>query len=220
MQPFIAQLREQLQRSASAERKPGMEAYLKDQFTCLGVDTTTRRNIFKHHVRTVKMPSYDELALVIREMYALERELQYCAIELGSLYKKAWTPDLITTIESCILKDSWWDSVDHIASEWLGPYFKKFPGEIKKVTGRWNRSRNIWLQRSSIMFQKQYRQQTDKDLLSKYILHCAGSKAFFIQKAIGWSLRELSKTDADWVRQFVEANELKPLSKREALKNI
>jgi 3-methyladenine DNA glycosylase AlkD len=99
-------------------------------------------------------------------MWNLEREIQYCAVELGALYKKEWTEDFITTVEACIMSGSWWDTVDHIASEWTGPYFKKFPGQTRKITGRWNRSNNIWLQRSSIMFQKKYRDQTDVTLLS------------------------------------------------------
>jgi 3-methyladenine DNA glycosylase AlkD len=70
------------------------------------------------------------------------------------------------------------------------------------------------------MFQKQYKKETDTVLLSKYILKHNKSKEFFIQKAIGWALREYSKTDAAWVTQFVKQHELLALSKREALKRI
>jgi 3-methyladenine DNA glycosylase AlkD len=88
------------------------------------------------------------------------------------------------------------------------------------MTKKWNQSDNLWLQRSSIMFQKAYREKTDTGLLSEYINHCKGSGEFFIQKAIGWSLREYAKTDPKWVRSFVQKNQLPALSKREALKNI
>jgi 3-methyladenine DNA glycosylase AlkD len=70
------------------------------------------------------------------------------------------------------------------------------------------------------MFQKSYKKNTDATLLSKYILNCNHSKEFFIQKAIGWALREYSKTNPAWVLDFVENNNLAPLSKREALKRI
>ena len=123
-------------------------------------------------------------------------------------------------MEYCLLNKSWWDTVDCIASEWLGPYFKMFPEKIQSVTLSWNTSSNKWLQRSSIMFQKAYKKNTDTELLVKYILHCSKSKDFFIQKAIGWALREYSKTDSEWVKQFVNKNELATLSKREALKRI
>ena len=123
-------------------------------------------------------------------------------------------------MEYCIVHKSWWDSVDHLAGYCLGPYFKLFPHQLPAVTDRWNESDNMWLQRSSIMFQKAYKKETDVALLKKYILHCKDSKEFFIRKAIGWALREYSKTDPDWVIKFVERHPLSPLSKREALKRI
>ena len=122
--------------------------------------------------------------------------------------------------EEMIKQKSWWDSVDHIATWILGPYFQKYPNQIKDVTFKWNQSENFWLQRSSIMFQKSYRSKTDTKLLTDYILHCAGSKEFFIQKAIGWALREYAKTNPDWVKKFVKTNELPVLSRREALKHF
>ena len=221
MKSYAKQLREKLIVHATNERRSGAEAYMRNQFVFLGIDTNTRRQIFKAFVsNSEKNPTYEQLSTIIKEMWNLERELQYCAVELAALYKEEWKEDFIEMIEFCIVTNSWWDAVDHIASEWTGPYFKKFPSQIKKITTRWNRSQNIWLQRSSIMFQKQYRSQTDTVLLSKYILHCAASNEFFIQKAIGWALREFAKSNPEWVRVFVEENTLKPLSRREALKNL
>lgn len=176
--------------------------------------------MFKEVVASCPMPLFEIVPGIIKEMWSLERELQYCAVELAVLYKNQWQEDFINTIEACIISKSWWDTVDHIASEWAGTYFKLFPGKIKNVTGKWNQSGNIWLQRTSIIFQKKYREKTDTGLLSKYIMNCAASNEFFIQKAIGWALREYARTDAGWVKQFVDATPLKPLSRREALKHI
>lgn len=217
---IITPLRHKLQQAATPEKKAGMEAYMRNQFTFIGVDTVPRRAIFKAWINATDLPDYDDLPAVVKALWQMERELQYCAIELAALYKKEWTEDFASTMEHCIVTNSWWDTVDAIASEWTGPYFKRFPLQIKKITGKWNRSKNMWLQRSSIMFQKQYRKETDTALLAKYILDCASSNEFFIQKSIGWALRELGKTNPIWVRDFVAANELKPLSKREALKNL
>ena len=97
---------------------------------------------------------------------------------------------------------------------------KKFPGQIKIVTGAWNRSDSFWLQRSSLLFQKNYKAALIKELLTAYILHLASSKEFFIQKAIGWVLREYSRHDPHWVKTFVNKHQLPALSKREALKTI
>jgi 3-methyladenine DNA glycosylase AlkD len=135
-------------------------------------------------------------------------------------YKKAWEKKTIKLMEWMIIHKSWWDTVDHIASELTGPFFQIFPDKIIPVTDSWNKSDDIWLQRSSLMFQKKFRSATNADLLAKYILHLRHSNEFFVQKAIGWALREYSKTNPAWVERFVAGHDLPVLSHREALKRI
>lgn len=216
----VKSLYKDLKIAASPQRKLGAEDYLRNQFEFLGVDTATRRIIFKQWLASGALPPYEMLPELTGEMWQKEREMQYCAIELAAGYKKEWTIPFIEVIEAMIVSDSWWDTVDAASALLCGPYFKKFPAQVKAITGRWNRSENTWLQRSSLLFQLKYKQQTDTVLLAKYILRLASSGEFFVQKAIGWVLREYAKTDAAWVRQFVQAHTLKPLSRREALKNI
>ena len=76
------------------------------------------------------------------------------------------------------------------------------------------------MNRSAILFQLNYKQKTKVAFLFSECLNQAHSKEFFIQKAIGWALREYAKTNPEIVRQFVENSNLKPLSTKEALKNI
>jgi len=78
----------------------------------------------------------------------------------------------------------------------------------------------MWTICAAILHQLKYKQQTDTAVLSQIILQHVESPEFFIQKSIGWALREYAKTDAEWVETFVSTHELMPLSKREALKNI
>jgi 3-methyladenine DNA glycosylase AlkD len=61
---------------------------------------------------------------------------------------------------------------------------------------------------------------SDYQLLFSLVERCADSKEFFIQKAIGWALREYAKTNPGAVREFVEATPLASLSRREALKHL
>jgi 3-methyladenine DNA glycosylase AlkD len=102
----------------------------------------------------------------------------------------------------------------------IGLYFLLFPGNIKIFTGRWVDSDNIWLQRTALLFQLKYKKDMDFELLSKYILKLKYSKEFFIQKAIGWILREYSKFFPETVVSFVKSNQLAPLSSREALRIV
>lgn len=69
-----------------------------------------------------------------------------------------------------------------------------------------------------MLFQLKYKEEIDAKLLSHVIESLLGSKEFFINKAIGWVLREYSRTNPTWVVSFVEVHTLHNLSKREALR--
>ena len=220
MHQYLKPLKKAFIRHADAEKAKGAKAYMRNQFEFFGFQTPVRRMITKGIFES-GLPSFQEIPAIIKDAWLQpEREFQYFAIELLGKMKKEWEPDMIPLLEEMITQKSWWDSVDHIATWILGPFFLKYPELIKKTTKKWNQSDNFWLQRSSIMFQKAYRDKTDTGLLSEYINNCKDSTEFFIQKAIGWSLREYAKTNPKWVLTFVQKNQLPALSKREALKNI
>jgi 3-methyladenine DNA glycosylase AlkD len=135
-------------------------------------------------------------------------------------YKKQLEVDDIVWIEKLIVTKSWWDTVDILATHLAGEYFKKHKNKIDLITNQWNNSDNIWLQRSSLLFQLKYKQNTNVFLLENYILNLKESKEFFIRKSVGWILREYSKTNPAWVIQFLQKNELSNLSVREASKYL
>jgi 3-methyladenine DNA glycosylase AlkD len=78
----------------------------------------------------------------------------------------------------------------------------------------------MWLRRSCLIFQLRYKSETNFTLLKGLIFEFTHDKEFFIQKAIGWSLREYAKTNPESVRDFVEESGIQGLAKREALKHI
>lgn len=107
-----------------------------------------------------------------------------------------------------------------IATKLVGSYFKQHPQQITPKINQWISSNNIWLQRTALLFQLKYKEDLDTDLLRHIIEPLLGSDEFFINKAIGWILREYSRTDQDWVIDFVEQHLLSKLSKKEALRLI
>lgn len=221
MHPYLIPVCKIFTTAADKERAVGAKAYMLNQFEFYGIVTAQRRKLSKEYMKANPLTAMKELEKIVKACWDLpERDYQYFAVELISFHKKIWTPTIIQLIEWCLVRKSWWDSVDHIASECLTDYFKLFPQQIQPITSKWNKSSNIWLQRSSIMFQKAFKKDTNKELLAAYILHCKDSKEFFVRKAIGWALREYSKTNAAWVKAFVQNNQLHALSAREALKRI
>jgi 3-methyladenine DNA glycosylase AlkD len=221
MNDYLLPLQEMFLQHANAANAVGAKAYMLNQFEYYGIKMAERRRLCKNFIKAHPVSSFTETEKIVKQTWQLpEREWQYFAIELLAQYKKQWKISTIKTIKYCITHKSWWDTVDAIADAWAGEYFKLFPQQIATVTAAWNISENIWLQRSSLLFQKKYKQQTDTKLLTKYIQHLSSSNEFFIRKAIGWILREYAKTNAEWVKDFVELNKLSPLSRREALKHL
>jgi 3-methyladenine DNA glycosylase AlkD len=221
MHPYIQPVAKAFDFLADPGKAIPMAAYMRNQFPFLGIKTPERRLICKNHMKITPKLSEKELFIVVKELWNMpEREYQYFGQELIGYHYKVWTKKIIRLIEYCMVNKSWWDTVDALNTEGSGPYFSKFSGEITGITGRWNRSENIWLNRSSLLFQKTYKKNLDNKLLSEYILHLSGSSEFFIQKGIGWILREYGKTNPNWVKEFTRKNKIAPLSKREALKNL
>ena len=219
---FIKTLAKAFQENSSRELAIPMENYMKNHFTFYGIKTDQRRLIFK----AIWQEHHDEVKENCREialqMFAFkEREMHYCGIEILIKHlKKNYQLNDIQHIEKILTTNSWWDSVDTAAKYLLGEYLIAFPYETQKVIGRFSNSDNIWLNRSAILFQLSYKQKTNADFLFRECIKHAHSKEFFIQKAIGWALREYGRFYPNEVKEFVQQTTLKPLSKKEALKNI
>ena len=129
-------------------------------------------------------------------------------------------PEHLSLLEELVVTKSWWDTIDSIASRLAGFVIKKYPEEGEAYLDRWISSDNFWLNRTAILHQLTYKGDTDEEKLFSYIKQHSSSREFFIEKAIGWSLREYSKTAPETVVNFIEREDLRPLSKREGLKYL
>lgn len=198
-----------------------MKKYMRDQFAFIGMKAPQRKELVRKLIKLNGIPSEDEFPSVIAELWqAPEREYQYLALELLDRKMKHFEEKDMEWLENLIVNKSWWDTVDWIASKHIGSYFMQYPGNKNDITRRWIDSNDIWLKRTAILFQLKYKTRTDEKLLYAYINQCLGSTEFFINKAIGWALREYSKTNPQSVINFVEQTPLTKLSKTEALKVI
>lgn len=154
---------------------------------------------------------------------ATHREERYIAIEL-LLHKKFahWlVPDQLPVVEEMVVTGAWWDYVDALAARGAGTLLVNDPVQTKRILFKWAKDQNFWKRRVAILAQLKSKTNTDVDLLSKCIKPSIGHSEFFLRKGIGRALREYSKTDPDWVKEFVEKHpDLSGLSRREALKHL
>ena len=221
MSEFVDSLEVEFRSAVNNEIMIQQKAYMKGQFEYFGIKSPLRNELSKPFLNKAYLPAKEDLNNLIRELWEKpQRDFQYFAQTLCQKYVKTLEEKDLELFEYMIITKSWWDTIDFIASNLVGPLFTKFPHLRDKTIKKWMASNNIWLQRTCLLFQLKYKDQVDRDLLSKLILELTGGKEFFINKAIGWSLRSYSRVDPEWVKEFVHNNELSNLSKREALKLI
>ena len=211
-----------LEANANAENAEAMKAYMKGRFKYYGVKSPERRELQKQFLAEYGMPNPFDPAVFRAFWQADQREFQMFGLDLLRRQSKKVKEDDLSLIEELITTKSWWDTVDGLASWVCGPYFQKFPEKTRPATDAWATSENMWLRRTSILFQLGYKEKTDSETLIDHIEKNLGSDEFFINKAIGWSLRAYSKIEPDFVRKYVASMEAKlhPLSVREAIRNL
>ena len=218
---FINTLEIEFEKHKNAKIALEQKAYMRHQFQFYGLKATVRREIQKPFFIKEYLPQKSEIEHIIKTLWEKpEREYQLFAQELAFKYVKQLELKDINLFEFMVTNKSWWDTVDFIANKLMGEYFKTFPNQKEKYVTKWLKSNNIWLQRSALLFQLKYKNKIDTVLLSSTINSLLNSKEFFINKAIGWVLREYSRTNPNWVIEFVNNTELSTLSKKEALRLV
>ncbi|MGL4608067.1 MAG: DNA alkylation repair protein [Trueperaceae bacterium] len=219
---FVDKLQETLEGQRNPKKAAPMAAYMKDKFLFLGLPQTELNPFVKPLLKEVKSLVttkflHDSVALLWR---LPEREYQYVA--LSFLYKHTPQASIKTlaVIEKCVTQKSWWDTVDSLASL-VGKLVWQFPEWIERLEV-YSTHDNVWLRRIALLYQLNHRDKTDQKRLFRYCLINASEEEFFIRKAIGWALREYSKSNPEAVRSFLAKHEGKfsSLSVREASKYL
>ena len=217
---LLGRLRPMFTAEADPERSASARRYMRDLFPFFGIPAPGQRRIARTATAGLRAPSEAELASIARACWdEQEREWQYFACGYLRRHIGVGSPALLSTVEWLIETKSWWDTVDALASRTVGPLVRKHR-ELAGVMDGWIASDDIWIARTAILHQLTYKDRTDAARLFGYCRDRAADKEFFIRKAIGWALREYSKTDAEAVRSFVTQNRsrLSGLSRTEALK--
>lgn len=221
MEDFIITLTKELQKNANLKIAAEQKAYMRGQFEYYGIKTPRRRVIQKPFLVREFLPQKEVAIQIVKLLWIKpQRDYQYIAQELLFKYSKQIEPDDISVFEFMVENKSWWDTIDFIAPKLIAAYFMKYPEKRKYFVDKWLNSNNMWLQRSALLFQLKYKEKLDTELLSYTIENLRDSKEFFINKAIGWVLRDYSRINPKWVLAYVNATQLSKLSRKEALRLI
>lgn len=209
---------------ADPERAKKMAAYMRNKFNFYGLHAGLRRELSKTYIREGKKAKSIDRTLLTDLFSNKYREINYFGLDLLKVQSHLLTIGDFENLVGLAQIRPWWDTIDNIDSiiGGLGHGDREFEEKILDLAS----NDNFWLRRIAIGHQRKYKYQTDTDLLAKIIKINLDIPAkdkdekFFIDKAIGWALREYSKTNSTWVGSFLheESKALAPLTIREASK--
>ena len=218
---YFAELKLEFEKHEDPAIAAGAKSYMRNRSEFYGIPSPLRRQLLKDFIAKCGYPPYQNLEEMIRFAWEQpQREWQYAAMEIVEKMVQKADQSLLDLAEWMITNKSWWDTVDYVAPNITGVLFKKFPEVKMQYIEKWMQSGNLWLQRSCLLHQLRYNKTTNQDVLFTLCERLADHPDFFIRKAIGWSLRQYSKSFPDAVFEFVNTHELSNLSRKEALKVI
>ncbi|MFN8280610.1 MAG: DNA alkylation repair protein [Saprospiraceae bacterium] len=219
---LLKNLKSGLKALGDPDRALSMQAYMKDQFTYFGVSSPVRKKL-----QLELFPQRGDVTLsYYQQFFQLawqeeEREMKYVALDFARKFLLKKETSLIKFFEPFITDQSWWDTVDALVPNLIGPLVIGDSSAAKSLMHRWIQQDNFWLQRSAFILQLTYRDQTNFSLLKELILYRQHSREFFVRKAAGWALRQYAKFAPEEVLLFIEENpQLSGLTRREAIRNL
>ena len=215
----VEELVKELKAVANPDDAVAMKAYMKNKFEFLGVKTPARRKLVKAFFKQ-QTDSVIDWNFINEAWNNPYRELQYVALDYLEIRKKLLAPSDLPRLKKLAQTKSWWDTVDFL-DRLVGSIIARFP-ETKATILSWSCDEDIWLRRLAIDHQLLRKEETDTELLEKILVNNLGQTEFFINKAIGWALRDYSKTNPNWVKDFIERHraEMAALSIREGSKYL
>lgn len=197
-----------------------MSKYMRNMFNFYGLSTPKRKDVYNAFIKEEKKNKIIDWEFLDKCYEDNHREFQYLVYDYLLAMKQYLTYDDIPKIKNYIVTKSWWDTIDFLCKV-IG-YIGLKDLRVKDLMLDWSKSDNIWIKRTAIEHQLCLKDKTNTELLEEIIVNCFGSSQFFINKAIGWALRDYSKTDPKWVKNFIDTNREKmhSLSIKEASRYI
>ncbi|MDO4917807.1 MAG: DNA alkylation repair protein, partial [Rothia sp. (in: high G+C Gram-positive bacteria)] len=182
-------LREAFTSASNPANAGPMSAYMRHQFPFLGIKTPQRRELLKPFLAEARAQARTrgiDRDFVDACWQAPEREFQYAALDYLHALRRYLEPEDIDWLRGLVEAKSWWDTIDRLDTM-VGEILWRKPDDALILD--WAQDANIWVRRVAIDHQRPRKAETNTALLEKIITLNFGSKEFFINKAIGWSLR-------------------------------
>jgi 3-methyladenine DNA glycosylase AlkD len=213
-----------LRAAGTAGRAEQEKRYLKSELEFFGVTVPELRRVVKAAARDY--PGLDEAGMVAWAV-ALWREpvheRRMAAVELLTLAAPRLRADDLATVERLLRESGTWALVDGLAVNVAGEIALRDPRSWP-VVDRWAVDPDFWVRRSALLALLRGIRAGQPDLprFTRYAQPMLAEREFFIRKAIGWVLREISKRDPAWVASWTERRlaEMSGVTFREAVRRL
>lgn len=214
------EIREVFEIEENKQKAFEMSKYMRNKFSFYGIATPKRKEIYKDFLKKEKKLKQIDWEFLDKCYEDEHREFQYLVSDYLLAMKKYVSYEDISKIKEYILAKPWWDTIDFLCKV-IGNVGLN-DTRVKDLMINWSTDDNIWIKRTAIEHQLCLKEKTDAELLEKILINSLGSDEFFINKAIGWSLRDYSKTNPKWVHNFITTykDKMNNLSIKEGSKYI
>lgn len=230
--PLAAAVRAALAAVGDPERAAGQQAYMKSALPFRGLTSPELRALLRPLLADPSLAPADRTTWEA-EVRALwddpdVREERYAAVAVsGHRAARPWQdPDALPLYRHLVATGAWWDLVDAVAPDRVGPILLAHRAVVDPVIRSWAVDDDLWIRRAAVLAQLKHRAATDTallaDVLDANLQDSLHGREFFVRKAVGWALRQYARTDPGWVRAYVaeRGDRLSGLSRREALKRL
>ncbi len=189
----------------SPERAAGAKAYLKSGLEFLGVDAAGLRATAREIVDRRPELDHDQLTALVRALWE-EPVFELRALGVALLERRPGLlgADDLGLIEELLRRSGTWALVDWICTKVASPVVARSPGTWR-VLERWSRDGDFWVRRAALLAQLPELRggRGDFTLFARLAERMLDEREFFIRKAIGWVLRDVSKKRPELVFAFL-----------------
>lgn len=205
---------------ADADKAKQMSKYMRDQFAFYGIQSVPRKKAEKEILHQARETKKIDWQLLDQAWHDEHREMQYFVGDYLLVMQKYLTYEDLTHIEKYVRSKQWWDTIDTLMKVY-GKVGLRDP-HVDQLMLKFSIDPDFWVRRVAIEHQLLRKDKMNTELLEKILDNNLNSDEFFINKAIGWALRDYSKTNPNWVRSFIEQNrkQMNALSIKEGSKYL
>ena len=218
------QLADELAAQGTHDRAVNEKRYLKSELTHYGVSVPVIRKSARRLARERKEISKSETIALTAELWARDiYELRKLSANILAAKVEMFDVSDVEFIEGLLRRSHTWALIDDLAMNVVAPILTTTP-DAAKIRSRWSHDDDFWVRRTAMLaLLPRLRRDLDGwDEFAAYADTMLSENEFFIQKAIGWILREVSKHSPDLVFEWMRprSSSASSVTYREAVKYL